>query len=84
MIASQIDIPNRRRRDRGKPPNDPPRQMLVDWILGAYREMPGLILHAPQAARLFGIRDETCRIVLTDLVRAGKLRRASDGQYLLP
>ena len=58
--------------------------MLVAWILGAYREMPGLILHAQQAARLFGVRDETCQVVLTDLVRAGKLRRASDGQYVLP
>jgi len=58
--------------------------MLVDWILGAYREMPGLILHARQAARLFGLREEICRVVLADLVRAGKLRCSNDGQYLLP
>jgi hypothetical protein len=58
--------------------------MLNDWILGTYREMPGLILHVRQAARLFGVREETCRIAFADLVRAGRLRQSSDGQYLLP
>ena len=84
MMATRLESPHRRRTDRGAPPNDPSREMLAAWIVGAYREMPGLILHADQAARLFGVSDETCRIVLTDLVQVGKLRRASDGQYLLP
>ena len=44
--------------------------------------MPGLILHLKQAARLFGLRETTCRIVLEELVRQGRLRRALDGQYL--
>jgi predicted transcriptional regulator of viral defense system len=52
-------------------------------MLGAYREMPGLILHVRQAARLFGLREETCRIVLEDLMRDGRLRRSADGQYLM-
>jgi hypothetical protein len=50
-------------------------------ILGTYREMPGLCLHLNQAARFFGITTNTCRIVLDDLVKAGKLARTADGQY---
>jgi hypothetical protein len=53
-------------------------------IVGMYREMPGLTLHVGQAARLFGLRLSTCQIVLEDLVRARKLRRAYDGQYTTP
>jgi hypothetical protein len=50
-------------------------------ITGTYREMPGLSLDLPQAALLFGLRPTTCRVVLDDLVRGGRLRRATDGQY---
>jgi DNA-binding IclR family transcriptional regulator len=45
--------------------------------------MPGLSLRLEQAARLFGIRARTCKVVLEDLVREGQLRRAPDGQFLL-
>jgi DNA-binding IclR family transcriptional regulator len=51
-------------------------------ILGTFREMPGLCLHLNQAARLFGLRRNTCEVVLEDLVAQGKLRRASDGQFV--
>jgi hypothetical protein len=78
-----LESPERRRTSRGTPPHDPPRTPLVATIIGAYGEMPGLSLHVAQAARLFGLREETCRIVLDDLVRDGRLRRAVDGQYLL-
>jgi hypothetical protein len=44
--------------------------------------MPGLCLHMNQAARLFGLRRGTCEVVLEDLVAQGKLRRASDGQFI--
>jgi hypothetical protein len=46
--------------------------------------MTGLCLHLGQAARLFALRDTTCRIVLDDLVNQGVLRRATDGQYVGP
>jgi hypothetical protein len=52
-------------------------------IVGAYREMPGLSLLLPQAARLFGVRPLTCQVVLDDLVSDGQLRRTPDGQYRL-
>jgi hypothetical protein len=53
-------------------------------IAGTYGEMPGLRLHLEQAARLFGLQSGTCKVVLEDLVRAGRLRRSNDGQYCLP
>ena len=55
---------------------------LLRRIQSEYREMPGLCLHMNQAARLFGLRAQTCQIVLEDLVHKGRLRRALDGQYV--
>jgi hypothetical protein len=52
-------------------------------IVDAYREMPGLSLRLPQAARLFGVRSETCQVVMDHLVSSGQLRRTTDGQYKL-
>ena len=60
---------------------EPARAQLVALILGTYAEMPGLSLHLPQAARLFGLREATCQVVLSDLVRDGRLRRSADSQY---
>jgi len=62
--------------------DDPAIRHLTESILSTYKEMPGLILHLNQAARLFGLREQTCRAVLDVLVRQGRLRRAADGQYL--
>jgi hypothetical protein len=72
----------RRQQPRGLETAAPPRAQLVSMIVGTFREMPGLCLHANQAARLFDLPPSTCQIVLDDLVTQGKLRRASDGQYL--
>lgn len=72
---------DRRSNVRGTTAGEPDRRFLISMILGTYREMPGLTLHVNQAARLFGLRISTCRIVLDDLVHAGQLRRAADGQY---
>ena len=79
--SPSVVSPERRQRIRGGP-EEPERRHLVAVILGTYREMPGLCLHLNQAARLFGLRAATCRIVLDDLVAAGCLRRALDGQYI--
>ena len=72
---------DRRRSVRGGVHGEPPRRHLVALILGTYAEMPGLSLPLPQAARLFGLREATCTVVLTDLVRDGRLRQSADGQY---
>jgi hypothetical protein len=70
-----------RRRTRRGADGEPSRSRLVNLILGTYDEMPGTSLHVPQAARLFGLRETTCSVVLDDLVRDGRLRRSRDGQY---
>jgi hypothetical protein len=74
----------RRQRPRGTTTGEPPRRHLEALILGTYREMPGLTLHLPQAARLFGVRANTCQVVLDALVREGRLRQSPDGQYTWP
>jgi hypothetical protein len=81
-MLPRIFTHDRRRRERGTPGAEPPRAQLVAMIRGTFREMPGLSLHLNQAARLFGLRDVTCQIVLDDLVAAGALRRSEDGQYI--
>jgi hypothetical protein len=60
---------------------EPSRSHLVRLILGTYAEMPSLSLYLPQAARLFGLREATCLVVLDHLVRDGRIRRSPDGQY---
>ena len=76
-------VRERRHHDRTAA-GEPSRSRLVAMIAGTYTEMPGLRLHLEQAARLFGLHRRTCQVVLEDLVRAGQLRRSSDGQYCLP
>jgi hypothetical protein len=74
--------PDRRRHERGTATSEPSRTHLTSMIIGTFREMPGLSLHANQAARLFGVRQSTCAVVLEDLVADGKLRRTPDGQFV--
>ena len=71
----------RRRSPRDGVATEPPRSRLVALVLGTYAEMPGLSLYLNQAARLFGLRETTCQIVLDDLVREGRLGQSADGQY---
>ena len=73
--------PERRRSVRGGAHDEPTRAHLVALILGTYAEMPGLSLHVHQAARLFGLREGTCQVVLSDLVSDGLLRQSADSQY---
>jgi len=77
----ELQHPERRQRTRGTLRGEPTRVQLQSLILGMYREMPGLSLTLPQAARLFGLRYGTCQIVLEDLVRDGLLLRGDDRQY---
>jgi hypothetical protein len=58
---------------------EPDRVHLVALILGSYAEMPGLSLHLHQAARLFGLRDRTCEVVLNDPAGATRLALVSVG-----
>jgi hypothetical protein len=76
--TSSVD---RRRLGRGVPDGEPSRSHLITLILHTYAEMPRLSLHLAQAARLFGLREATCRVVLDDLVRRHRIRQCADGQY---
>lgn len=71
----------RRRAARDGVATEASRSRLVALVLGTYAEMPGLSLYLNQAARLFGLRETTCQVVLDDLVREGRLGKSSDGQY---
>jgi len=77
MVFQTLD----RRRQPRSGPGDLPRHHLDGMILGMYEEMPGLSLHLEQAARLFGLPISTCNVVLEELVKQRRLRRAPDGQY---
>jgi hypothetical protein len=72
----------RRSRPRDTISAEAPRDHLVSMIVGTYREMPGLRLQIAEAARLFGLRVNTCRIVMDALVHDGTLRRTNEGRYV--
>ena len=50
-------------------------------VRGEFREMPGLRLTLPQAARLFSLEPSRCERILRALVLAGDL--ATDGKAFL-
>jgi hypothetical protein len=52
---------------------------LVDRVRGEFTEMPGLQLTVPQAARLLGIEQEACKVVIDTLVASAFLRRTPTG-----
>jgi hypothetical protein len=54
---------------------------LVMRVLAEFREMPGLKLSLPQAARLFGVEAARCERTLGRLVQSGML--ATDGRVFV-
>jgi len=50
-------------------------------IRGEYLEMPGMRISLDQAARLWALDREVCRIVLDALVGANFLHRDQQGRY---
>lgn len=56
---------------------------LVARARGEYREMPGLRLTIPQAARLLGMPQDVARTVLDHLRHSAVLTRSADGVYSL-
>jgi hypothetical protein len=57
------------------------REAILRRIRGEFREMPCLRLTASQAQRLFGLRQDVCLRVLTELTGDATLVRGSDGRY---
>jgi hypothetical protein len=58
------------------------RDAMLRVVEGEYREMPGLSLTLPQAARLWGLDQRTCKRVLATLIERRVLKRASNGTYV--
>ena len=51
-------------------------------VEGEYREMPGLSLTLPQAARLWAMDRSTCELVLANLIERRVLKRTLNGTYV--
>ena len=61
--------------------NTDSRDRLIRRIRSEFSEMPCLRLTEPQSQRLFGLRDDVCRRLLTTLVDEGLLWQGHDGRY---
>jgi hypothetical protein len=59
-----------------------PTRDVILRVEGEYREMPGLSLTLPQAARLWGLDQSTCERVMTTLIERRVLRQVSNGTYV--
>jgi hypothetical protein len=82
---------SRSRSARPTPPSDISRpshlsanaiREALRRVEGEYREMPGLSLTLPQAARLLGIEPSTCEVVVTALIERNILKRTLNGTYV--
>ena len=58
-----------------------PRELhaAVERVRGEFREMPGLRLTVPQAARLWGLEISACEEVLDVLIRSAFLKKTPSG-----
>ena len=70
------------RDDVRKPETTAALHELLRRIESEYREMPGMCVTAPQAARLWGLDSTTCAFVLMTLVERHILRRTPRGTYV--
>lgn len=64
------------------PVDDSIDAVLIERILGEYREMPGLGLTPDQARKLWGCDAGTCRRVIDVLVARGMLRWSREGRLM--
>jgi len=62
-------------------PAAPVPPIWIERIAAEYREMPGLRLTLPQAARLWALDQASCAAVLVCLEARGDLQRTPDGRY---
>ncbi len=52
-------------------------------VLAEFEEMPGMALTRRQAARLFGLEQDLCRIVIDALLDSAYLRESAAGIIML-
>jgi DNA-binding IclR family transcriptional regulator len=55
--------------------------LLVQRIRQELQEAPDLRLSVKEAARFWGLEEQTCHEILNHLVAAGFLARSADGRY---
>ena len=58
-------------------------ETVSNRVLAEFAEMPGMALTVRQASRLFGIDQESCRVVIDTLVDSAYLRHTSAGRIAL-
>jgi DNA-binding Lrp family transcriptional regulator len=63
------------RRDVGR------REAIVRRIVAEFQDMPGLVLSLKQASRFLGVDEAACARILTNLTKAGVLRRSASEYY---
>ena len=54
-------------------------QTVAPRVRAEFNEMPGMVLTLGQAARLFGLDQEFCRVVIDTLVDSAYLRMTTAG-----
>jgi len=54
-------------------------EVIIRHVRDEFHEMPGLRLTPAQATRLWGLEQETCRVVIESLVAAAFLRWTAAG-----
>jgi hypothetical protein len=59
------------------------RAELVNRIRREFDDMPGLSITLPQAKRLFGLPQDVCGRIFSQLVNDGLLRLGTSGRYSL-
>ena len=65
----------------GEPLLNVSREQMIRRISCEFLEMPGLRLTAEQAQRLWGLDQQSCSDILSELVSTSFLARTADGRY---
>ena len=72
--AALVQLPQLRLRHDRRNAFD--REMLVRRVSSEFREIPGLCLTLPQAARLFGLPEDVCARVCEELIEDGAIQKS--------
>jgi hypothetical protein len=78
-----ISLPRPRQAETSSSPRVEPRPALEARVHAEFKELQGLRLSLPQAARLFGLDRTTCQHVLDTLARKRVLKTDAHGNYCL-
>lgn len=57
-------------------------EAVTKRVRAEFEEMPGLTLTEHQAAKLFGIEQQTCRDVIGQLIDESYLRKTRSGSFV--